>query len=57
MVGGGDDLTAIRGIGIAKAIRLNGGGIGTYEQLARSTPEEQTAEAHASLDQSNNMLA
>lgn len=39
-VGGGDDLTAIRGIGIAKANRLNAGEIRTYERLARSTPEE-----------------
>ncbi len=35
-----DDLTAIRGIGIATQNRLYLGGIKSYGQLARATPEE-----------------
>ncbi len=35
-----DDLTAIRGIGIATQNRLYRAGIKSYGQLARSTPEE-----------------
>jgi len=36
---GKDDLTAIRGIGMAKGNRLNAAGIRTYEQMARTTPK------------------
>ncbi len=35
-----DDLTAIRGIGIATQNRLYGAGIKRYGQLARATPED-----------------
>ena len=35
-----DDLTAIRGIGIATQNRLYKAGIKSYGQLARATPEE-----------------
>ena len=35
-----DDLTAIRGIGIAIQNRLNRAGITTYAQLAEAKPEE-----------------
>lgn len=35
-----DDLSAIRGIGIATQDRLYSAGIKTYAQLARSSPEE-----------------
>lgn len=35
-----DDLTAIRGIGIASQNRLYTAGIKTFAQLARATPEE-----------------
>ena len=35
-----DDLTAIRGIGIATENRLYRAGIKSYGQLARATPEE-----------------
>ncbi len=35
-----DDLTAIRGIGIATENRLYRAGIKSYGQLARSTPQE-----------------
>ena len=34
-----DDLTAIRGIGIAMQDRLNRAGITTYAQMAEATPE------------------
>lgn len=37
---GRDDLTAIRGIGVSKGNRLNAAGIRTYEQLARTTPQQ-----------------
>ncbi len=36
---GPDDLTAIRGIGIASQNRLYAAGIKTYAQLAAATPE------------------
>ncbi len=35
-----DDLTAIRGIGIATENRLYRAGIKSYRQLARATPED-----------------
>ncbi len=35
-----DDLTAIRGIGIATQNRLHTAGIKSYAQLARASPEE-----------------
>ncbi len=35
-----DDLTDIRGIGIATQDRLNRAGIKSYGQLARATPED-----------------
>ena len=35
-----DDLTAIRGIGIATQNRLYRAGIKSYDQLARATPED-----------------
>jgi predicted flap endonuclease-1-like 5' DNA nuclease len=35
-----DDLTVIRGIGVAIQDRLNAAGIRSYDQLARATPEE-----------------
>lgn len=39
-VEGPDDLTRIRGIGAGIQYRLNRGGVWTFAQLARMTPEE-----------------
>ena len=35
-----DDLTRIRGVGVGIQCRLNRGGVWTFAQLARMTPEE-----------------
>ncbi len=61
-----DDLTAIRGIGIAVQNRLNRAGITTYAQLAEAKPEQvrealgklsRGARAEAWISQARDLVA